>query len=147
MRGQTRAATNIVSGEKAISGRNGPTRELRLSPPSVESSQLIGDKEATAILFDTIAERFAERPGGYTRIVRLAMPRLGDAGTQAILELVGKNDRVSKKAERPSFADDDDSAAPAEEPVADDTVEEVEASAGDESSADDSTGEEEKKSE
>ena len=71
--------------------------------------QLIGDKQATAILFDTIAERYADRQGGYTRVVRLAVPRLGDAGTRAILELVGKNDRVSRKAERPSFADDADS--------------------------------------
>lgn len=68
--------------------------------------QLIGDKEAASILFDTIAERFVDRPGGYTRILRLATPRLGDAGERAILELVGKNDRVKRKAERPSFDDD-----------------------------------------
>lgn len=65
--------------------------------------QLIGDKEATRILFDTIAERYVDRPGGYTRILRLATPRLGDAGERAILELVGKNDRVKRKAERPAF--------------------------------------------
>ncbi|QDV41696.1 50S ribosomal protein L17 [Stieleria neptunia] len=84
--------------------------------------QLIGDKQATAILFDTIAERYVDRDGGYTRVVRLAIPRLGDAGTRAILELVGKNDRVSRKAERPSFADDSDSgendAETSPEPVA-----------------------------
>ncbi len=67
--------------------------------------QLIGDKQATAILFDTIAERFADRPGGYTRVLKLAIPRLGDAGARAILELVGKNDRVTAKAEKPSFGD------------------------------------------
>lgn len=70
--------------------------------------QLIGNKEAAAILFDKIAERYVDRDGGYTRVVRLATPRLGDAGTRAILELVGKNDRVSRKAERPAFADDND---------------------------------------
>lgn len=68
--------------------------------------QLIGDKEAMTILFDSIAERFVDRPGGYTRIVRLATPRLGDAGQRAILEFVGKNDRVSRKAQRPAFEDD-----------------------------------------
>lgn len=71
--------------------------------------QMIGDKQATAILFETIAPRFVDRPGGYTRVVRLAIPRLGDAGTRAILEFVGKNDRVTRKAERPSFAGDTDS--------------------------------------
>ena len=69
--------------------------------------QLIGDKEAARILFDTIAERFVDRPGGYTRVIRLATPRLGDAGEQAILELVGKNDRIKRKAERPAFDEDD----------------------------------------
>lgn len=68
--------------------------------------QLIGDKQAAKILFDTVAERYVDRPGGYTRIVRLATPRLGDNGERAILELVGKNDRVKRKAERPSFEDE-----------------------------------------
>ena len=75
--------------------------------------QLIGDKEAAAILFDTIAERFVDRPGGYTRIMRLATPRLGDNGERAVLELVGKNDRVKRKAAKPAFDD-----APAESPKA-----------------------------
>src|SRR5215213_6100137 len=47
--------------------------------------QLLGDKVAVRALFDEVAERFANRPGGYTRIVRLAKPRLGDAGTRAML--------------------------------------------------------------
>lgn len=69
--------------------------------------QLIGDKQAVSVLFDRVAERFVDRPGGYTRIVRLATPRLGDAGTRAILELVGKNDRVKKVSLKPSFAADE----------------------------------------
>jgi large subunit ribosomal protein L17 len=67
--------------------------------------QLLGDKQAVKILFDTVAPRFMERPGGYTRIMRLAKPRLGDAGTRAILEFVGQNDRVSQKSQKPSFGD------------------------------------------
>jgi len=68
--------------------------------------QLLGDKEAVRILFDTIAPRFEDRPGGYTRIMRLAKPRLGDAGPRAILEFVGVRDReVGQRAEAPSFDD------------------------------------------
>ena len=66
---------------------------------------MIRDKQATAILFEKIAPRFVDRPGGYTRILRLAKPRLGDGGTRAILEFVGQNDRVKQKAEKPAFAD------------------------------------------
>lgn len=83
--------------------------------------QLIGDKHAMAVLFDTIAPRYVDRPGGYTRILKLATPRLGDAGERSILELVGKNDRVNRSAEKPAF--DDDSATTDEEPVAADSSE------------------------
>ncbi|MEM1304436.1 MAG: bL17 family ribosomal protein, partial [Planctomycetota bacterium] len=56
--------------------------------------KLLGDKHAVTVLFEEIAERFEDRPGGYTRVVRLAKPRLGDNGTRAILEFVGERDRV-----------------------------------------------------
>jgi large subunit ribosomal protein L17 len=69
--------------------------------------QLIRNKYATDVLFSTIAPRFTDRAGGYTRIVRLASPRLGDAGTRAILEFVGTHDRVSQKSEKPAFAGDE----------------------------------------
>jgi len=68
--------------------------------------QLLGDKQAVQVLFDEIAPRFEERNGGYTRILRLATPRLGDAGTRAILEFVGKHDRVTGASERPTFEGD-----------------------------------------
>lgn len=71
---------------------------------------LLGSKEAVQILFADIAPRFADRPGGYTRIVRIAKPRLGDSGQQAILEFVGVRDRVVQKSEKPAFED-----TPAEE--------------------------------
>jgi len=79
--------------------------------------ELIGDKQAAAVLFDTIAERFVARPGGYTRILRLATPRLGDAGERAILELVGKHDRVKRKAERPAFDEEPESESIDDEPT------------------------------
>jgi large subunit ribosomal protein L17 len=64
---------------------------------------LLGDKGAVRALFDEVAPRFTDRPGGYTRIVRLAKPRLGDAGEQVILEFVGVRDRVVQKSQKPSF--------------------------------------------
>ena len=77
--------------------------------------KLLGDKEATRILFDDIALRFEDRPGGYTRIVRLVKPRLGDGGQRALLEFVGKNDRVTKSPEEPSFDTDEETTDTKEE--------------------------------
>ena len=66
---------------------------------------LLGDKGAVKALFASVAPRFTDRPGGYTRIVRLVKPRLGDGGTRAILEFVGVRDRVVQRSQRPSFDD------------------------------------------
>jgi large subunit ribosomal protein L17 len=62
---------------------------------------LLRDHQATRICFDEVAPRFVGRPGGYTRIIRLARPRLGDAGTRALLEFVGKNDRLVQRGQAP----------------------------------------------
>lgn len=63
--------------------------------------QIIGNKEAVRILFDVIAPRFVDRNGGYTRILKLFDRRLGDAGKRAILEFVGKNDRLKVRSQKP----------------------------------------------
>jgi large subunit ribosomal protein L17 len=47
----------------------------------------LGDNKILSRLFDEIAPRFASRPGGYTRVVRLG-PRQGDAAEMVLLELV-----------------------------------------------------------
>jgi len=46
------------------------------------------DQRIVQKLFNEIAPRYAERPGGYTRIIHLAERRIGDAGRQVLLQLV-----------------------------------------------------------
>ena len=53
-------------------------------------SALGGDTALAAKLFDTLAPRYAERQGGYTRVIRGGF-RYGDAAPMAIIELVDRD--------------------------------------------------------
>lgn len=53
-------------------------------------SALGGDSELADKLFTTLAERYADRPGGYSRVLRAGF-RYGDAAPMAIIELVDRD--------------------------------------------------------
>lgn len=58
----------------------------------------IKDKEVVKELFAEIVPKIGDRPGGYTRVIKLGN-RVGDAAQMAILELVDYNEVANKKAE------------------------------------------------
>jgi large subunit ribosomal protein L17 len=61
------------------------------------------DRDAVAKLFDEIAPRFADRPGGYTRVIKRHERRLGDGGHTAFLELLKEGETKHRsRAARPA---------------------------------------------
>lgn len=54
------------------------------------------EKTVIQKLFDEVAHKYTDRPGGYTRIIRLDERRIGDAGSQVILQLVEEDSHRSR---------------------------------------------------
>lgn len=70
------------------------------------------DRDVVAKLFDSLAPRFAERPGGYTRILKTGFRR-GDGADTALVELVGSEfDPKAAKAEADAAAAEGEAAKP-----------------------------------
>ena len=84
---------------KALAIRGAAERLITIARRSAEASEAqkvharrlaaarLGNPEMVRKLFDDIAPRYTNRPGGYTRLLRLA-PRLGDAADMVMIELV-----------------------------------------------------------
>jgi large subunit ribosomal protein L17 len=75
------------------------TKARRNNPNSVRQvMKIINDKEVVKELFSDIIPKVGDRPGGYTRVIKLGN-RKGDAASMAIIELVDYNEVINKKAE------------------------------------------------
>lgn len=77
---RAKAARTVVEGLITL-GKRGDVHARR------QALAVVGDRDLVHKLFDDIAPRYSERPGGYTRVVKLG-PRAGDAAPMAFIELV-----------------------------------------------------------
>lgn len=73
--------TRAMAERMITKGRKGGLNDRRIA------MAYLTDKQAVGKLFDEVGPRYADRNGGYTRIVKL-MPRKGDSAPMALLELV-----------------------------------------------------------
>ena len=63
-------------------------------------ASLLNDKHAVQKLFDELGPRYANREGGYTRVLKIGGPRLGDNAEISLLEFVKDGDKPKKKARK-----------------------------------------------
>ncbi len=71
---------------------------------ALEEGDYVDKGTVVGKLFSEIGPRYLDRPGGYTRIIRMPLHRLGDNGELALLQLVGKDDRRKKVKTRKKTA-------------------------------------------
>jgi len=65
-----------------------------------EDGKMVRKGTIVGKLFSDIAPRYLDRPGGYTRIIRLAKSRLGDNGQLVLLQLVGAEEKEKPAAKK-----------------------------------------------
>ena len=63
-----------------------------------EDGDLVKAGTVVGKLFSEIGPRYLDRPGGYTRIIRLAKRRLGDNGQLVLLQLVGQEESLQEQS-------------------------------------------------
>ena len=73
--------TRVVTEKLITHGKKGTLHHRRLALAQVPNNHVVKK------VFDEVAPRYADRPGGYTRIIKLG-PRQGDAAPMAMIELV-----------------------------------------------------------
>ncbi len=78
----------ITLGKRADKAAAGGDQPQAIAYRRMAVARMGNNKTTVKKIFDVLAPRYTERPGGYTRIVKLAQRRLGDGGLQAEISLM-----------------------------------------------------------
>lgn len=86
---------DLASRRRVIKMIGDPIMIKKEDDPDVKRNrfgEITGGPKVVKILFDEIAPKYADRVGGYTRIIKLTKHRIGDGTSLCVLQLVGEDD-------------------------------------------------------
>jgi large subunit ribosomal protein L17 len=98
----TLAKRGTLHARRLVLARLGPPSKAEVNPD--DDPEKADTRHVIIKLFKEIAPRFADRPGGYTRIIKRHERRLGDAGKTAFIELLKEGETKPAKAAAPAPA-------------------------------------------
>ena len=75
-----------------------------------QALSILRDRKITTKLFDGLAKRYKDRPGGYTRVIKAGM-RYGDMAPMGVIELVDRDPQAKGKDSGPTMFKEDSEAA------------------------------------
>ena len=102
-KGMRRAVEKMITlGKKAARQLDAQQTDKSYLQTYRRAISYLRDRAAAKKLVEELGKRYASRPGGYTRILRLSGYRIGDGGSKALFELVDNQvlaQQLAKKAE------------------------------------------------
>lgn len=90
----------ITLGKRAQDSANAGDQPQAIAYRRLAVARMGNNKSSVKKIFDTLAPRYKDRPGGYTRILKLSKRRLGDGGLQAEISLM--SDAAAPEAAAPA---------------------------------------------
>lgn len=91
----------ITLGKRAMQVANDGDQPQAIAYRRMAVARMGNNKKTVTKIFDVLAPRYADRPGGYTRILKLTQRRLGDGGLQARISLMSSETATEAAAPAP----------------------------------------------
>lgn len=92
----------ITLGKRALAAADGGDGAQAIAYRRLAVARMGNNKATVKKIFDILAPRYRDRPGGYTRVLKIAKRRLGDGGHQAVISLLKEGETKEARTTAPA---------------------------------------------